>query len=188
LIRYLFISIAFSLAAWASEEAAGGHGEGDPFLVPKIVNFAILAAGIGYLIVKFAFPAWRGQQKEIVDGLSQAKRTAEAAAKRAAEIDKQMEGLQIEIDRLRDKAREEMKTEAQRIQADTEHNVLKIEASAEQEISSSVKSAMSDLKAYSALLALQLAEQKIVQRMSPAADADLIARFTDSIDDSKKAS
>ena len=165
----------FAIAAHASE--AAGHAGGDPNLQYKLVNFAILAAGIGYLLVKTLFPAFRTQQKQILDGMAQAERRATEAAAQAAEIDRRMAGLEQDVAALRGKARVEMESEAARFTRDTQVHLEKIEHSAEAEIQAIAKAARQELKQYSADLALDLAKQKIRSRLDDSGQAALVARF-----------
>ncbi len=162
-------------AAQASETAV--HGGGDPNLHYKLVNFAILAVGIGFIVVKALFPAFRSQQKQILDGMAQAERRAEEAAEQAAEIDRRMAGLDRDVAALRDNARIEMEAEADRFNGATQGMLEKIERSAEVEIASMAKAARQELKQYSADLALGLAKQKIQSRMDDSIQAALVSRF-----------
>ncbi|MBI5084111.1 MAG: hypothetical protein HZB13_05880 [Acidobacteria bacterium] len=173
---------AFSLFAQehAQEHAAQAgqsHETAGENLTAKWVNFAILAAGLGFLAVKFGGPALKSQQKEILDGLSEAAQRAEAAAAQAAEIDRKVAGLQGEVDKVRAKAEAELAAESVRIEAETAQAIAKLAETARQEIASAAKFAAHDLKAQAAQLALQLAEQKIQARMDSAAQGRLVDSF-----------
>lgn len=186
------IAILLALAAvslWAQEshepahqatghEAAGGHESGDPFLMYKWVNFAILAAGLGYVAVKVGGPALRGQQRAILDQLGAASRRAEAAAAQAAEIDRKVSGLESEIGAIRSKSEAEMASEAQRVEAETAELLAKVDHAAELEIASAEKHARQQIKSAATQLALQLAVDKLRARMTPDSQAALVARFT----------
>jgi F-type H+-transporting ATPase subunit b len=174
--------LLFLLAAALPVLAAGDHGDhGDPFLIKKIVNFAILAAGITYLFVKVINPLLRGQQAEITDGLGQAERRAEEAAAQARAVEARMAGLETEIAALREKAAAELKAESERLEKDTAAQLAKIEQNAQQEIDSAVKFARQELKAYSAALAVDLARQKIAASLDDTAQGRLVQGFTSSL-------
>jgi F-type H+-transporting ATPase subunit b len=175
ILRTFALLAIFSLAAQASEAAA--HGEGDPFLQYKLVNFAILAAGIGFLVVKVLFPAFRKQQREILEAMDSAERRAAQAAAQAAEIDRRMAGIEDEIALIRQKAQHEMEAEAGRLGLQTQTSLEKIERSAETEIASVTKAARQELKIYSAGLAIDLAKQKLQSRLDDPAHAALVSRF-----------
>lgn len=174
----LLLLAALALPAFA----AGDHGDhGDPFLLKKIFNFAILAAGIGYLFVKVLGPALHGQQREIADSLNQAQRRAEQAEARAREMDARMSGLESEVAALREKAAAEIRAEAERIERDTAAQLAKIEQNASQEIDSAIKFAHQELKAYAAALAVDLARQRIASSLDEAAQGRLVHRFTSAL-------
>lgn len=174
----LLLLVAVALPALG----AGDHGDhGDPFLLKKIFNFAILAAGIGYLFVKVLSPALQGQQREIADSLNQAQRRAEQAEARAREMDARMSGLESEVAALREKAAAEIKAEAERIEKDTAAQLAKIEQNAGQEVESAIKFARQELKAYSAALAVELARKQIAGSLDEAAQGRLVHRFTSAL-------
>ena len=172
--------LAFLLTAALPLLAAGDHGggHGDPFLYKKIFNFAILAAGIGYLFVKVLNPALRGQQREIADGLNQAQRRAEQAAAQARAIEARLAGLDSEVAALREKAAAELQAETARVEKETAAQLAKIEQNTRQEIESAVKFARQDLKAYSAALAIDLARKRIEASLDGAAQGRLVHGFT----------
>ncbi len=176
-MRKLALFLVFACAAFAAEEGAAKHEGGDQ-LLQKWVNFAILAAGIGFIAVKAGGPAFRAKKQEILDGLSEGARRAEAAAEKAAEIDRRMAGLQDEVAELRAKANVEMTAEAERIRRETAQHIAKVEHSAEAEIASAAKAARQDVKAYVAGLALDLARQKVAAKMDDATQTALVDRFT----------
>lgn len=179
-LRIPALSVFFAIAAFAAEEggAEAHHADGDPFLIPRLVNFAILAAGIAFLLFKVLGPIFQGQRKEILEKMEAASRRATEAAAQAREIDQRLSGLEGEVDALRRKAREEMQAESQRIENETQAQLAKIQQGSEQELASAVKAARQELKAYSAQLAVDLARKKIEARMDDAAQAGMVERFS----------
>lgn len=174
-MRKLALFLVFSCAAFAAEE--GAHHEGGNVLMQKWINFAILAAGIGFVAVKAGGPAFRAKKQEILDGLSEGTRRAEEAAAKAAEIDRRMAGLQTEVDSLRAKANAEMAAEAERIRKETAVQIAKVEQGAQADIASAAKTARQEVKAYVAGLALDLARQKVAAKMDDATQNVLVDRF-----------
>lgn len=189
------IAILLTLAAasvWAQEshepshevkgaEAAGhegrGHEAGDPYLTAKWVNFAILAAGLGYLAVKVGGPALRGQQLAILDQLGAASRRAEAAAAEAAEIDRKVSGLDEEIENIRSMSQAELAAEVKRFEEETAQLLAKVQHASELEIASATKHATQQIKATATQLALDLAAGKLRERMSADTQDTLVSRF-----------
>lgn len=189
------IAILLTLAAasvWAQEshepshevkgaEAAGHEGGGheavDPYLTAKWANFAILAAGLGYLAVKVGGPALRGQQLAILDQLGAASRCAEAAAAEAAEIDRKVSGLDEEIENIRSMSQAELAAEVKRFEEETAQLLAKVQHASELEIASATKHATQQIKATATQLALDLAAGKLRERMSADTQDTLVSRF-----------
>jgi F-type H+-transporting ATPase subunit b len=176
-MRKLALFLVFTCAAFAAEESGAAKQEGGDRLLQKWLNFAILAGGIGYLAVKVGGPAFRSKKQEILDGLSEGARRAEAAAEKAAEIDRRMAGLQDEVAVLRAKANAEMTAEAERLRRETAEHIAKVEHVAQLDIASSARAARLELKAYVADLALDLARQKVAAKMDDGTQAALVDRF-----------
>ena len=169
-MRKFVLFLVCAGAGFAAEEGAAKQPEGGDFLVQKWVNFAILVAGLGFVAVKVGGPAFRAKKHEILDGLAEGTRRAEAAAEKAAEIDRRMAGLQDEVGGLRAKANIEMTAEAERIRLDTAQQIAKVEHAAEADIASAAK-------AYVAGLALDLAREKVAAKMDDTTQTSLVDRF-----------
>ena len=192
------LALLLAFAAWAQHEparpaespAAEGAREAkaeehEPSIWWKWANFAILVAGLGYVIGKNAGPFFRARTDEIRKGIEEAVEMRRQAEARAAEIEARLSRLDQEIGELRAHAKSEIATEGERVRAETEHHLEKIRAAAEQEIASATKAARLDLKAYSADLALGLAEQKIRNRLTPEVQAGLLASFVHGLGEGK---
>jgi len=175
-MRKLALFLVFACAAFAAEAGEAKHEGGDQ-LLQKWVNFAILAGGIGFIAVKAGGPAFKAKKQEILDGLSEGTRRAEAAAEKAAEIDRRMAGLQDEVAELRAKANLEITAEAERIRQETAQQIAKVGQGAEADIATAAKAARQELKAYVADLALDLARQKVAAKMDDPTQAALVDRF-----------
>jgi F-type H+-transporting ATPase subunit b len=162
-------------------EAAAKHGEGhEEAPMPneiwwKWANFAILAGVLGWLISKHAGPFFRSRSEAIASGIAEATKIRQEAEARAADIERRVNNLTAEIETLRAHSREEIAREGERIRLETEARIRKIQAHAQAEIESAAKHATQELKAWSAQLALQLAERQIRDRMT----ADKQQRLTD---------
>src|SRR6185436_15121926 len=151
----------------AAHEAAG-HGEGGqeegPGIVWKWANFALLAGGLGYMIAKNAGPFFSARtlqiRKDMVDS-QESRRQAEA---RAAEVDRRLAALGTEIAALRSESQRETQAETERLAKHTAAEIAKLQAHAEQEIVSAGKAARTELKRYSARLAIELAGQRLSDR------------------------
>lgn len=174
-------SVALAQHAAEEKKAADGeplsqsHGGGDPLTKWKWVNFFILGGGLGYLIAKNAGPFFASRSREIRQGIGDAQKMREESEAQAAEMDARLRNLGADIEALRASAREEAAAEGERIRRDNERDFAKIQAQAEQEIASASKGAQTELKRYTAELAVGLARRKVQDRMS-SADQDALVR------------
>ncbi len=179
LAPWLILAIGLTALAVAQEHAPAGekHGESaeGESLGLKWANFAILAAALGYLIVKQAGPYFATRSSEIRKGIEDAKQISADAEKRAAAMDAKLANLGAEVEALRKSAREEAAMEGDRIRQETQRELAKIQANAGHDIASALKSAKIELKSYSGQLAIHLARDKVRQRMT-AADQDALVR------------
>ncbi|HEX8985566.1 MAG TPA: ATP synthase F0 subunit B, partial [Bryobacteraceae bacterium] len=177
----VLLTVLFSLPVWAAQPApesseAAHHGEeGDPFLVWKVLNFAVLAGGLGYLIYKKSGSFFSARTAQIRKGLEESARLKKDAEARYAETERQLSGIGAEIERLRTRARQESEAEAGRLREETARELAKVQAQAAQEIVTAGKVARQELRVYSADLAVSLAERQIRERLTPEADGALLA-------------
>ena len=169
--RLLVLPLAFASLALAEEA-----GEKD-MTGWKWANFAILAAGIGYLLVKQAGPYFAARSTEIRKGIEEAQKLRAEAEERAAAMDARLAILGVEVEAMRKASHEEASQEAHRIRHETAQEMAKVQANADREISSALKAAQIELKTYSAQLAIDLAREKVRERMTPADQETLVRKF-----------
>ena len=164
--------------ALAQETGSSPAAEtGDPWIVWKWVNFAILAVGLGYLIGKAAPGYFQARRDEIQGALVAATREIKDAEAKAADLDLRFSGIKTEVERLRNEARAEMAAEGERIRLETKRHLERIQEQTAQEIHLMTRAARDEVRKYSAGLALDLAEQRIRSRMTPDAQAGLVDGF-----------
>ena len=169
--RWLVLPLVFASVALADE---GGEKDMTGW---KWANFAILAAGIGYLLVKQAGPYFAARSLEIRKGIEDAQKLRADAEERAAAMDARLAILGVEVEAMRKASHEEASQEAHRFRQETAHEMAKIQANAEREISSALKAAQIELKSYSGHLAIDLAREKVRERMTPADQESLVRKF-----------
>lgn len=163
-------------AGHTSEAGAAAHDAGDPFLMWKWINFAMLAAVLYVLGAKHLPAFFNGRNEEITKGIADARRMKAEADQRVAEVEQRLARMESEIESLRANARKEMEGEGERIRKETEGLIAKVKANAENEIEAITKNARLDLKNHSAKLALELAEQRIRGSVA-SADGGLVDTF-----------
>ena len=176
----LFALTTLSMAQEHGEAAKeGGHEAAQPDMTNwKWANFAILAAALGFLIVKNAGPFFASRSIEIRKGIEDATKLRADAEARAAAMDARLANIGVEVEALRNAAKDEAAQEGARIRQETERELAKIQTHADQEIANALKTAQIELKSYSAQLAVDLARKKVRDRMTPADQDSLVQSFT----------
>jgi len=174
LLRWAALPLVFVTIALAAEEGKGAEPDMTGW---KWANFAILAAGIGFLLVKQVGPFFAARSIEIRRGIEEAQKLRADAEARAAAMDAKLSKLSVEIDAMRKAAKDEAAQEDERIRVETERELAKIAANADHEIASALKAAQGELKRYSAQLAVELAGRKVRERMTSADQAALVEQF-----------
>lgn len=154
--------------------AEGGH---DNLMLWRIVNFLILAGLLGWLIRKHAGPFFAERSESIVEDIADSRRKLAESEARAKAIDERLARLGLDIDDLKAKARTEMALEHDRIERETGARLKKVFLLAEQEMVAASKAARTELKAYTAQLAVELAEKKITSQMTPDLQRSLLGAF-----------
>jgi F-type H+-transporting ATPase subunit b len=159
-----------------AEDKAGAEDRGT-LIWWKWANFALLAGGIGYVLRKNAGPFFSKRTQHIRKGIHEAEQLHADAEARMADVNARLSRLSEEIEHMRKEAAAEQAAEAERSRAALKRDLEKMQASAEQEIVAAGKAARQQLRAYSAELALALAEKKLRARMSPQTEDELIQHF-----------
>jgi F-type H+-transporting ATPase subunit b len=177
----------------AQQEAKHGeaHAEAETPMANEIwwkwANFALLAGGLGYLFSKHAGPFFRSRTEEIQKGIQDAAKVRAEAEARAAQIESKIGNLSGEIESLKATSKAEIAAEGARMQAETQAQIAKIQAQAERQIASAAKSASLELKAYSAQLAVELAEKQIREKLDTTAQDSLASAFVNDLRQEKSA-
>jgi F-type H+-transporting ATPase subunit b len=162
----------------AEKKSGEAENEEEQGLEPwKWVNFAILVGALGWLIGKNAGPFFASRSQQIRKGIADAEQIRLEAEARVAAVDAQLANLATEIEQMRKAARDEQIAEGERIRQRTVAELAKAQERGEQEIAAAGKAARLELKRYAAQLALDLAAQKIQQRMNPESDDALVQDF-----------
>jgi F-type H+-transporting ATPase subunit b len=169
-----FVGIA---AAQEQETGQKAGDEGGAEQIWRVVNFVIMAGAVGYLIGKTAGPFFAGRSKKIREEIFQGEEARQEAERRAAEVDRRLANLEVDIASLRAESEREAEHELERMRERTAAEMAKIQAHAEQEIAAAGKTARAELKRYAAELAIGLAERKIRSRMNAETQDGLVAGF-----------
>jgi len=149
------------------------------YLICVLINFAIVAGLIAFGLKKALPKMFRERTAAIQKGMEAARLASEDANRRLREIEDKLGRLNSEITQLEATASAQAEEEAGRLKAAAEEERQRIIQTAEQEIAAAVNAARRDLKAYSAELAVSLAEKRI--KVDAATDQELVRDFADQL-------
>ncbi len=175
-MKRLLACFAFTAAACFGQ-AESAPEAGDPLLLWRWMNFALLAAGILYLLAKTLPLFFRTRTSTIQKEIAEAQKEKQASDQRAAEIERKVSGLAADIEAFRLQSKAEMAREGERIREETAVHIRKISDQAQVEIESAGKAARRDVRVYAADLALDLAAQRIRARLDAGNEAALVENF-----------
>jgi F-type H+-transporting ATPase subunit b len=176
--RISSIAILLFLGAVALSAQEGGAMP-EPSMGWKWANFVILVAGLGYLLAKTLPPLFKSRTEEIQKGIAEARAIKQDADKRAAEVAARTATLGADIERFRVEAKVEMQQEAAA-------QIARLEHQAQQEIEMSGKIARRELTSYAAKLSLDLAEQRVRERLDAQAEQGLVDAFIQDLERESK--
>ncbi len=175
--RILLALLVLIAAIPAFAQESGGGSEEPSLLLWKVLNFFILAGLIGWLIAKHGGPLLASRAKTISEGLAAGTRAKAEADARAAEVQKKLGNLEQEVNALRATAQEDRARETDRIRRETQAEIVRIQYQANVEIESAGKHARLEVQRAAAALAIELAEKKVLARMSPDVQSSLLQSF-----------
>ena len=164
-------------AAEAGHDAAEEHGGGLADLMWPVANFAIMCGVLYYLLKGPLVGYLADRDASIRRDLVDAAAIKSAATAQLEDIDRKIKALPGEIDALRNRGREEVAFEEQRIvqQATAERDRLLEQA--RRDIDLQVRLAKRELTEHAADLAVELATDRIAKETTPADHARLVDRY-----------
>ncbi len=128
----------------------------------ELLNFLVLAFGVGYLALKTLPKKFRERSSSIQRHLVDARTATEEASTRLNAVEGRLAKLDAEIAGMRTQIEAETVREEQRIQATIADETAKILAAADTEIQAATTAARRELQRHAAELAIQHAAQRLV--------------------------
>ncbi len=150
-----------------------------------VANFIVLAALVGWFLLKTLPKTFRDRTTAIQKNLVDARTATEEASARLRSVEERLSKLDEQIAALRTQADKDSVHDEQRIKASIEEDKQKIIATAEQEIAAATALAHRQLQQYAAELAIDQAARKLV--VTAETDRLLVQSFAKRLtgDDSK---
>jgi F-type H+-transporting ATPase subunit b len=140
----------------------------------KFLNLAIFTAAAIFVLRKPINQALLARREAIQQELITAQQEREQALARVAEADSLLSRLPEDVRAVDEQAREEAKSERQRIAASTEREIEKLKQQAQREMETANKLARKQLRQFLAETSVQIARESIQTQMRPEDDAALI--------------
>jgi F-type H+-transporting ATPase subunit b len=179
-VRPVFIAVAVTLllaglavAGYCSEGGEGAHAEHASHAALqmkdfgwRVLNFALLAAIVIWGMKKANVKALLADRRTGIEkALKEAVQAREAAEKKYAEYSDKLSRATKEIDEIYASIKKEGEMEKERIIAEAKVGAEKIREQAEQTAAREVLKARAELREEAALLAVQLAEQNLKEKV-----------------------
>ena len=140
----------------------------------KFANLAIFT-GVGiYILRKPISQALQSRRGAIQQELINAQNERDRALGRVAEAESMLSGLDDDVRKVEEQAREEATSERQRITASTEREIEKLKQQAQREMETADKLARKELREFLAEKSVQMARESIRTQMRPEDDTALI--------------
>lgn len=191
-MRALLLSLVFAAASMAQEHGASPaqghaaqaehanteHAAEDPNRIYwKWANFVVLFGILGFVAVKNLGPAFSAKNQQIEEALAAGSIAQAEAEKQLAEVKARLADFDREAADIKARAYAEMRRETERIDEETRRLVQKTQDQAEAEAARLTKAAQQELQRYSALLALDMAGDRVRERINKADQDRLAAEF-----------
>jgi F-type H+-transporting ATPase subunit b len=178
LLTVLFLAVG----AQAAEETANAAHEHSVEIF-KWINFAIVAALLGWIFLKLTPPIFRKRAETISSAITKATAAKTEADRRLKDAESRLARLQQEVAELRASAKREDVGEAERIRSATQNDVQKIGLAAKAEIEAAERAARMELKALAANLAVDQAESLLAKQLTPQTQEMLVANFMQTLEE-----
>lgn len=140
----------------------------------KFLNLAIFTVAAIYVLRKPISQALSARREAIQQELITAQKEREQALARVAEADNMLNRLNDDVRTVEQQAREEAKSERQRIAIATEREIEKLKQQAQREIETAGKLARRELRQFLAEKSVQMARESIRAQLRAEDDAVLI--------------
>jgi F-type H+-transporting ATPase subunit b len=176
------------LVTWAqgSETAKEESSEPPHELLYKIINFAILVGGLGFVLRKPLAEFFSSRSASIQKSLDEGRKALEASQAQLKVVEEKLKGLEAEIAAFKSSAMREMEAERQRMQQAGAEEAARILESARNQTAVAVRAAKLELKRYAAQKSVTLAEELIRARLDDSGRKRLVTQFVATIESKER--
>jgi F-type H+-transporting ATPase subunit b len=161
----------------AASETEAPHGQTVVQMIAKIVNFAILAGVLVYFLKTPIGTYLVSRSTQIGQDLVAAAELRSTASAQLADIDRKLQELPAELERLRVQGEQDVKAEQARIAQAAAAERERLIAQTHREIEARLRMARRQLTEHAADLAIQIAEQRIKRTITADDQLRLVDRY-----------
>jgi F0F1-type ATP synthase membrane subunit b/b' len=151
----------------------------------KIVNTAIFAIGLGWLLWKYAPAFFNARSADIQKAIKDATGLKIEADFRYSEIDRKLATLGDEIRKMREQERRDMEREHERFRREAQAEIEHIHRNIAAEIEAFRAMGMHELRQHAVQLAMQSAERQLQNRFRSGEPEDLLQDFIHLVEQGK---
>jgi F-type H+-transporting ATPase subunit b len=169
LVSCLAGNLMFAAIAVAEEAAHGGHEETMTFMgdwLPRLVNFAIIASVVVYFSRKPIRDFFANRTAEIAKAMQDSNDARERAVAALADLERKIKEMEAETGRMVADAQARGEKDKKALVEEGRKVAQDVEAQVKQGIESELHKAKTELAAEASLLALDLAEGRIKQKIN----------------------
>jgi len=166
-----------SFPALAAEGAAADPSKSSAETIFRWLNFAIVFGGIAYLIMKKGGAFFGANAKAIAASIHEGTAAKEEADRQLQEVETRIARVDREVAELRDAARRDSVSEAERLNASGQAEIEKIQQAARAELGATERAARQELRVIAAAMAVERAGALVGSRMDKKVRAKLFQTF-----------
>jgi F0F1-type ATP synthase membrane subunit b/b' len=173
----LLLFFLAALPALAAEAAGEDPAASTTGLIFRWLNFVLVFGGIGYLIAKHGGAFFRANAKAIAASITEASAAKAEAGRELREVEAKIARLDQEVTELREAARRDSTTEAERLRVSGRAEIEKITQAARGELHAAERAAQQELRALAASMAVERAGTLVSSRMNGEIRARIFRSF-----------
>lgn len=176
---FKFLLASYILLLTSTAFAAEGGHEGGSDLIWRVINFAVLAGIIYFLLAKKLKNFLQERRESIKKAIEEAKTAKEEAEKKYREYDAKVQLLDKKVLEIANELKAEGIAEKDRLVADAQRAAEKIKEQARITIEQEIKKAKENIKAELAGIAVIMAEEILRKEIKPDDQERLIKEYLD---------
>jgi F-type H+-transporting ATPase subunit b len=175
--------------AWSqASESAAKEKNSEPRheLLFKTINFAILIAGLSYVLRKPLAEFFRSRSASLQKALEEGRKALAASQAQLQAVEEKLRRLESEIEAFKSSAAREMEAERHRLEAASAEEAARIVESARAQINTAVRAAKLELRKYAVQQSVARAEELIRTRLDDAGRRRLVTQFVASLESKER--